>query len=264
MALPLSIAIVCKNSGATIERTLASVADLAGEIVVLDSGSTDNTLPIVMGFSPAVAVKVHKVTWQGHVKTKQAALEACSLPWILALDSDESLEPELQASVRAAVERDDPIKHGFTLNRKVWYRGRFLEHAWQPESRLRLVRRGRAHWMGIDPHDQLVLSSGNIATTVGVLSGDLRHDSIDTFISFMAKQVHYGELSAKGMLARGDRGSYWRLLTSPAIAFLKQMVLKQAFRDGWRGWLAAASTATAAAAKHAALIEMTYGREAKK
>lgn len=255
--LPVSVAIVCKNSAATIGRTLDAVKDWAADIVALDSGSTDATIPML----EAVGARVVRTEWLGHVKTKQKALEAGGgaggQPWVLSLDSDESPEPALVESIRAAVTRNDPEEggvDGYTLNRKIFYDGRFLHYAWQPERRLRLVRAGRARWQGIDPHDQLVLIDASKAP--GRLDGDLRHDSFQTFEEQFRKQVGYAKLMAGGLVAAGDRGSYWRLLTSPPSAFLKQLVLKQAWRDGWAGWLAAAATSQQALMKHAMIIEL--------
>lgn len=251
MPLPLSVAIVCKDNRATIGRTLESVRGWAGEIVALDSGSTDGTLDLLAG----AGARVLATPWLGHVKTKQRALEAATQDWVLCLDSDESVEPTLRTAVERAVGTPGTGVNGYRVNRKVWYAGGFLNHAWQPEWRLRLVRRGRAAWGGIDPHDELRMLPG--AGAPADLLGTLRHDAFTDFSEFLGKQVAYGRLSAAGLYAAGKRGRLLRLLTSPPGAFLKQMLVKQAFRDGWRGWLAATATAVAAASKHAALLELS-------
>ncbi len=250
MPAPLSVAIVCKNNEATIARTLESVQGWTSEIVALDNGSTDGTIALLQG----AGARVVPTAWMGHVKTKQAALEAARQPWVLCLDSDESVDDALRASSERAVASARDDQHGFRVNRKVWYAGGYLNHAWQPEWRLRLVRAGKAAWGGIDPHDELRLVPG--AGREEDLPGTLRHDAFTSFTDFLGKQVQYGKLTAQGLHALGQRGRVLRLATSPAGAFLKQMILKQAFMDGWRGWLAATATAVAAAAKHAALIEM--------
>jgi hypothetical protein len=105
----------------------------------------------------------------------------------------------------------------------------------------------------LDPHDRLELRSGAVED----LRGPLRHDSISTFGEFMAKQARHAQTMAASMHAEGPRGSIWKLVSSPPSAFLKQLVLKQAWRDGWPGWLAAASVGASAAMKHMALIEMS-------
>lgn len=258
MTLPLSIAIVCKNNEATIGRTLGSVRDLAGEIVALDSGSTDSTVEILRSFG----ARVERVEWMGHVRTKQAALEACTKPWILSLDSDESVEPELAVSMERAIGRDSPLRPdvaGYRVNRKVWYAGRFLERAWQPEWRLRLVQAGRARWGGLDPHDKLELTPEASARggRIQSLDGALRHDSFVDMNDHLHNQVRHARTSARSLAAAGRRGSYARLLVSPAGAMFKQLVLRRAILDGPRGWAAAGSTAAATLMKHIELIEET-------
>lgn len=260
--LPLSVAIVCKNNEATIGRTLDSVRDLAGEIVAIDSGSTDGTI----GLLERAGARVIRSEWLGHVRTKQLALEACALAWVLAIDTDEVVLPELAASIRTAVERDDPAVAGYMLNRKVFYRGRPLNFAWQPEWRARLVRRGAAAWGGLDPHDKLDLLPETRAAgkSVGKLTGDLRHDSFQTFQQHLGKQLQYSRMSAAGMLREGRRASVWRMALSPCAAMLKQLVVKQAWRDGYAGWLAAGTQAAGTLMKHMMLLEMERGAREKK
>ncbi len=244
----LSIAIVCRDNEATIGRTLESVRGLADEIVAVDSGSTDGTLSLLQG----AGARIVQTEWKGHVATKQMALEACGGDWILALDSDESALPPLRASIETAL--GGGASHaGYEVNRKVFYRGRPLNHAWQPEWRLRLVRRGACRWAGLDPHD--FLEPVERGASVGRLAGDLRHDSFETFADHFAAQVRHGRTMARSLAASGRRGSRARLILSPAGAFGKQLVLKSAWRDGLPGWLAAASAAVGAMAKHAALLE---------
>src|SRR5258705_12320300 len=108
MPLPLSIAIVCRNNEGTIGRTLESVAGLGAETVAVDSGSTDGTI----GLLERHGARVRRSEWKGHVATKQMALDACAQPWVLALDSDESLTAELRASVDASL-RVEPALDGF-------------------------------------------------------------------------------------------------------------------------------------------------------
>lgn len=275
--MSLSVVIICKNSEATIGRTLASVAGLATEIVALDSGSTDTTIAQLQ----REGARVERVQWLGHIATKQLALEAAGCDWILSIDSDESLEPDLAEAIRRFVERNDPtITPTITpaiaaarVNRKTWYAGRPLNFTWQPELRLRLVRRadvlaGLAAWGGVNPHDKLDVSykgdrqpsdparAGRPAKIVD-LPGTLRHDSFTDMRDHLSNNLRHAETSAKSLSELGETGSYWKLLTSPPGAFCKQMVLKSAWRDGWRGWAAASSTAVNTMMKHILLLERT-------
>ena len=248
--LPLSVSIVCMDNESTIRRTLESVRPLAAEIIALDSGSTDATKDILREFGATVVDQ----PWLGHVKQKQAALDLCTHPWVLHMDSDESLDPELQAAVRTAIENNDPAIHGFELNRRVWWAGKMLNHAWQPEHRLRLVRKGAAKWTGYDPHDKLELISGKSARLVGIM----RHDTVPSIAEFMHRQVSHARIAAESYQRLDRKPSVLKLITSPLGAWSKQMFIRQAWRDGWRGWCAASASAFGAAAKHMILLERSF------
>ncbi len=257
-ALPLSVALACRNNAATIGRLLDSLAPLgACEIVALDNGSTDGTIEML----ERAGATVIRGQWRGYAKTKQEVMDACTRPWILNLDSDESLEPGLAAAIADAVRRDVPGIVAYRVNRQTWYRGRPLRHAWQPEWITRLVQRGAAEWTGTEPHPRLeVRTGGRIADLGGGEGANLRHDSFATFAEHLARQATYSRLGAEALFAEGVRGSYLRLLTSPPGAFFKQLVLKRAFLDGPPGWLAAATTAAGTLMKHAILIELSQKR----
>ena len=144
---------------------------------------------------------------------------------------------------------------GYRVNRKVFFAGRFLDHCWQPEPRLRLVRRGFAAWTGIGPHDRLDLLPGSGLERD--LQGTLRHDSFRSFADHLEKQANYARLSAQALFERGERSSALQIVTTAPAAFLKQVVIKNAWRDGWRGILAAASTAAGTLMKHIVLTELS-------
>jgi hypothetical protein len=255
VALPLSISIVCCNNEQTLPRVLASIHGLASELIALDSGSTDGTIHLLR---EAGATVIHQ-PWLGFVRQKQAALDRCTQPWILHLDSDESVEPDLRRSIEEALQKNDSAASGYEVNRKVWYAGAFLRHAWQPEWRLRLVRQGRARWTGHDPHDAMELLPGHESSTTHRLAGDLRHDSMgDGICAFLRKQADHARVAAAAQRLRSRRGSVARLTFSPLAEFAKQMVLRSAWRDGWRGWVAASASSLATAMKHAALLEASH------
>ena len=246
----LSVSIVCKDSAATIGRTLDSIKNLGAEIVAVDSGSTDGTIELLT----QAGASVIRSDWLGYIRTKQKSLEACTREWVLCIDSDESVEPELGAAIRARL-GEPGYPAGFEFNRQTYYKGRPLRYVWQPEWRLRLVRRVQAKWGGFDPHDQLQLAPG--ARSVR-LPGILRHDSFPTFAEHMRKQWLHATTMASSLHNAGVRGSYFRLLTSPSSAMFKQLILKRAVLDGYPGVLAAASTALASLIKHATLIELDH------
>lgn len=245
------MAIICKDAARTIERTLVAVTGWADEVVALDSGSTDGTLDLLDRYG----ARVIPVEWKGFVRTRQESIDACTHDWVLCLDADESPDEAMRRSIDDFVRQTaaDAGVAGAMLNRKIWYRGRPLDHAWQPERRLRLIHRGRARSGGLDPHAELVADAG---MRVGAVAGTLRHDGFETFADQLAKDLGYARTMARSLHARGQKGKCSRIVTSPLGAFFKQMVLKQAWRDGWPGWCAAASTAAATLAKHIMLVEL--------
>ncbi len=252
---PLVVTVTCFNNEATIARTLDSVRPLTDSILCVDSGSTDATVRLCEERGANV---IHQ-PFLGYVKQKQFALDrAAELrpDWILHLDSDESLEHALQSAVRRAIADDDPAVGGYEINRKVFYAGKLLEHAWQPEWRLRLVRSGQAHWCGYDPHDKLELTDPSLR--VERLKGDCRHDSIPSMSAFLARQVSHARIAAESYRAMGRTGKPSKIITSPIGAFTKQMLRCRAYKDGWRGWAAAGATGVGAMMKHIILLEQTH------
>jgi glycosyltransferase involved in cell wall biosynthesis len=259
--MPLSVAVVCRSNQATIGPVIAAARLLLartgqGELIAVDSGSVDATIPMLEG----AGARIVRTPWLGHVRTKQLALDEASKGlegrgWVLCLDSDEPPDEALMTGIARVVASDDPAVSGCRMNRRIWYRGRYLMHAWQPEWRLRLVRPGRAAWTGQDPHDRLEVTDGG---RVLDLEGTLRHDSFVTFVEHLSKQVSHAKVAAAGMHRAGERTTAWRMATSPVGAFLKQVVLKGAWRDGYAGWLAAGSTAAGSLMKHMALLELQH------
>lgn len=255
---PLAVTVTCFNNEQTIARTLDSVAALGARVICVDSGSTDATAELCRDRG---AVVIHQ-PFLGYVKQKQFALDEAAklnLAWTLHLDSDESLEADLRSSVRDAIAADEPAIHGYEINRKVFYCGRLLQHAWQPEWRLRLVRTGKARWTGYDPHDKLELTAAG--GRVEKLRGDCRHDSIPSMAEFLARQVSHARIAAESYRSMGRRGKPSKIITSPVGAFAKQMIRCGAYRDGWRGWCAAGATGAAALMKHIVLLEKTRAAE---
>ena len=251
--------IPCKNNTRTIGRVLESVRGLATQLVVVDSGSTDDTMDLVLACKQWVGddrceVVLIETTWRGYVRTKQLALEACTHEYTLWLDSDEPVTPELADGIRTAM--TEGIDAG-KVNRKVEYQGKILEHCWQPEHRLRFVRtelakQDKARFAG-KTHDYLEVDA---PVKPELIPGTLIHNSFDTFAQHLESQRHYSFIFAQALHKQGKKGSAWKILTSPPGAFLKQLVLKGSWRDGYAGWLCAGTSAAGALMKHMMLYEM--------
>lgn len=250
--LPLSVAVVTLNEEANLPRLLASIAGLAAEIVVLDSGSTDRTESLAR----AAGARFEVAPWNGFIVQKNRALDLCTQPWVLCIDADEALSPELQASLRELFkEGRDPAGDGFSMSRRTWYLGAWIWHAWYPEWRLRLLRRGAGRWGGLDPHDKL-----EVAGPTARLDGDLLHYSFRDLQDHLQRTIRYSRMMADSYAAQGRPFRWYYLLLSPWVAIFKHLVLKQGWRDGWRGWLVSIIRGIDVFAKYAFLLEKQLTR----
>lgn len=245
----LTVTVLTFNNARTIERTMRVSKSLTDRILVVDSGSTDGTQEIVRAHGGEIIER----PWPGYIAQKQFALEQVQTPWMLSLDSDESPESDLAASIREAVRQDDASVAGYDVNRRVWWAGKPLVHTWQPEWRTRLVRPERAQWAGYDPHDRL-----DVDGKTQRLRGNLRHDAFDGVADLIRKQLSHGLVAGQSYYEMNKRVSLTNLLISPPAAVIKQLVLRGGWRDGWRGWLGAFGTGVQATVKHMRLIELAH------
>jgi glycosyltransferase involved in cell wall biosynthesis len=244
--LPLSVAVITLNEEENLSRCLESVRDLVSEIVVIDSGSTDRTREIAEQFE--AVFEVHP--WQGFAAQKTLALQRCVQPWVLCLDADEALTPELAAAIRERFAGGEPSEDGFSINRLNFYLGEWIRHAWYPEWRLRLARRKSARWVGPAVHEKLEVQG---ATTR--LTGDLLHFPFRDLQDHLQHWIKYARIMADDSARQGRDFHWYDLVLSPWLAFFKRLILKQGWRDGWRGWLIAFSNLIYVFAKHAFVLE---------
>jgi len=214
-------------------RLIDSVADWSRRTLVVDSGSTDGTVEYCRERGCEV---VHRA-WEGMLAQRAFCLEqAAPHAWILLLDSDESVEPDLRESILHAMRGNDPAIDAYELNRKVFFEGDWLHHTFQPEHRVRLVRGGRGRVAGSGPTGRGIHDRIEVPGRVGRLTGVLRHDSWFDLEDFWTRSIRYSRDAAR----TGERGGgVADVLFRPGLAFIKQYVLRQGFRDGWRGFLMA-------------------------
>ena len=250
--LPLSVAIITLNEERNLPRCLESIRELAAEIVVIDSGSTDGTRAAAERFG--AFFEVHP--WQGQIAQVGVALKRCTQPWVLCLDADEALSPELSDSIRRIFSGGEPSVNGFSINRRTCYLGRWIDHVWYPEWRLRLARRNVAEWIGREPH--YVLS---VPGATARLDGDLLHYSFRDLQDHLHKSIKWARMSAYGSETEARSFPWAGIVISPGWAFFRMLVFKQAWRDGWRGWLIAGVTMVGTFAKYAFIQERRWAKE---
>ena len=221
---PLSVAIITLNAASQLEDCLKS-ACFADDIVVVDSGSTDGT----QALAERLGARVIAQDWLGFGPQKQFAVTAAHHNWVLCLDADERVSPELQSSIKN--ELKNPSTAAFRFARCNRFLGRYLKHGeGYPDWSLRLFDRRQARWSADAVHEKVETLSA-----VGDLSGDLLHESAESLSSYLSKQNRYTTLAAEMALAAGKRASFPRIALSPIIRFIKFYFVRQGFRDGLPG-----------------------------
>ena len=227
----LSVVVIALNEEDRIRDCLASVA-WADEIVVVDAGSDDKTVAIAREFTDHVVVH----PWQGFAAQKNFGIERATGEWVLSLDADEQVEPELRAEIAAAIENPRSFV-GFRLARKNMMWGRWIRHGrLYPDWQLRLFRRGRGRFL-----DRAVHESVSVDGPVGRLSTPLLHYSYRDVSDFLRRADRYATLAADEWSRAGRRRRFHplALMTAPVGRFLSMYVLHRGFLDGWRGFLLA-------------------------
>ena len=228
----LSVIIITKNEAANIRSCLESVA-WADEIIVVDSGSTDTTVEICR----ELRAKVFVDNWPGFGMQKNRALDHATCPWVLSIDADERVTPELRAEIEAALAT--PQAYGYRIPRLSSFCGRFMRHSgWRPDYVLRLFRRDKGRFS-----DALVHESVQIAGRVTELRQDLLHYSYRDFDDVLFKLNDYTSAASNMLERRGKRGGLAQAIFHGAWAFFRTYVLRAGFLDGREGFMLAVMNA---------------------
>jgi glycosyltransferase involved in cell wall biosynthesis len=243
--LPLSVVLITHNAAAQLPECLASVA-FADEVLVVDSGSSDGTAALAERYGARVLDK----EWLGFGRQKQFAVEQAANDWVLCLDADERVSPELAASLVRALEA--PAAPVYRMARRNRFLGRWLAHGegypdWSP----RLFDRRQARWSDDTVHEKVLYT-----VTPGVLAGDLLHESAEDLGRYLDKQNRYTTLAAQELHRRGSRAGLAELLLSPLVRFVKFYVLRLGFLDGLPGLVHVSIGCMNSFMKYAKLIEL--------
>ena len=230
--MSLSVAIVAMDEEANIGRTLASVR-WADEIVLVDSGSKDRTREIAR----EQGVRVIEEPWRGYVAQKQYAVELCTKDWVLLLDADEELSPELAEEIRRAL-ADPGETNGFWLPRKNLFLGRWMRHGgFYPDPKLRLFRNGIGFVTGHDPHDRCELKSA-VPPRTRQFKNAIVHYTYPTLSYYIAHMNRYSSLGADLAISEGKRSfSVADIVIRPMATFFYNYAVRLGFLDGREGLL---------------------------
>ncbi len=233
MRKTLSVAMIAMNEEANLPRTLESVR-WADEIVVVDSGSKDRTLEIAQSFG----AKTSYHDFGGHGEQKNVAIDLCTSDWILLLDADEVLTPELQQEIRTLL-GDEPKYGAYWIPRLNLIFGRWMRHGgFYPDRKLRLFKRGSARLSeGVGPH-----STPQFGGPKGKLRGDMLHYAYPNMVIYLEHMNRYSSEIAQ-LLVRDGRNSkslgafLWNAVANPAATFIYNYIFRLGFLDGREGLL---------------------------
>ena len=229
----LSVIIITKNEGLNIRACLESVA-WADEIIVVDSGSQDDTVAICREFTPHVYVH----DWPGFGAQKNRALNYASKDWVLSLDADERVSPELRRDIESALGAAN-VADAYSIPRLSNYCGRFMHHSgWYPDYVLRLFRRKHAHFSDDLVHERLLVRGAT-----GQLDNMLLHYAFENLEEVLHKVNQYSSAGAQMMQQRGRQATLSGAVLRGIWSFMRTDVLRAGFLDGREGFMLAVSNA---------------------
>jgi glycosyltransferase involved in cell wall biosynthesis len=232
--------VIAFNEEQKIEACLHSLA-VCDQLLLIDSHSTDRTRELAL----ASGARVIERDWPGYRSQREFAIEAAEHDWILFLDADEQLSPELARELETLKASADIARcAAYEMPFSTLYYGRYLRHGdWYPDRHTRLFDRRRTGMGGHEIHEKLVPRG-----PVGRLRGAVLHDSYDGIDDQLEKLSRYARLMADALHSRGRRGSWLQVFLNPAWRFVRGYVVRLGFLDGWRGLVVA-------------LVEARYVRE---
>jgi len=246
MANRLTVIVPCRNEQENIGACLDSARDLADELIVADSGSTDATLDIVDQLG---GCRVIRREYVNYASFNNWAVPQARHPWVLVLDADERLTPELAREIRQLLSGEPP-RDGYQIRRRNFFLGREVRHSgWGRDWVLRLFRRDLSRHRNRRVHAGVEVSTGN----VGRLNGAMLHYTVSDLSHFVARMNRYSTWSALDMRDQGRRTSLLGVLARPGMKLIGCYLLRDGFLDGTAGLLVSCLTAHYTLLKYAKL-----------
>lgn len=250
---PLSVTIIALNEEKNITRAIESVRGFAQEVLVVDSGSTDQTTAIARH----LGAKVISNPWRGFGQQKNFAQSQAVYDWVLNIDADEEVSPELAIEIQQALERDESKSiRGYSVPRLSKYLGKWIRHGgWYPNRLLRLAHRRHSSWSEPEVHEEWVVKG-----SVLPLKNDLLHYPFRDIRDQIATNLRFSFLGSQTLRKKGRKPSFGKLLWKPIGKFIETYWIKQGFRDGTAGFIISVNAAHSIFLKYAYLFEGEEGR----
>lgn len=225
----VSVVIITKDEERNIGACLESIK-WADEIVVVDSGSKDKTREICEEYGAKVFIE----EWLGFGRQKNKAIEKTKNEWILNLDADEKVTPELTAEIAEVLDEKVEL-NGFYIPRKNFFASRWIRHGgWYPDYNLRLFRKSKGRFRERHVHEKVILEG-----KVGYLKNPIEHHTYSSIKEFLQRQDLYSDLAAQEMFNAGKKSRFYDILFRPTWTFFQMYFLRAGFLDGYYGFLLA-------------------------
>lgn len=251
---PVSVCIITFNEESRIRDCLESVK-WADEIIVVDSFSTDKTVDICKEYTE----RVYRRAWGGNIDQKNHTIGLATKDWLLCLDADERLSPELTKEIQNVLKSRDTAD-GFFFPRRSSYLGRWIFHGdWYPDYQLRLFKRGRGRWQGTNPHGRV-----SVEGKTQYMKHDLYHFNYRNLSHQLKTIDNYSDIFSGIMIERNKSFSLFQLIFRPLYKFIKVYILKRGFLDGLPGFILAITNAFYIFVKYVKLWERTHGNGREK
>lgn len=249
--IKLSAVIITLNEENNIARCIESLKGVADEILVVDSLSKDKTREICESYG----VRFVEQKFLGYVEQKNFALKLATFDYVLSLDADEALDESLQKEILKI--KNNFSQDGYEFNRLTQYNGFWVRHCgWYPDTKIRLVKKDKAQWVGNNPHDTLVVNG-----SVSKIPGDLLHYSYDSISAHVLQTNKFSTIEAKSLYDRGKRATIFKIVTRPPFQFFKDYILKKGFLDGHYGFIICFINSLYVLLKYSKMMDMQLNKK---
>lgn len=249
--IKLSAVIITLNEEKNIGRCLDSLKGVADEIIVVDSLSTDKTREICEKYD----VRFIEQKFLGYIEQKNFALKLSTHEYVLSLDADEALDNKLKNEIVKL--KLDFAMDGYKFNRLTGYNGFWVRHCgWYPDTKIRLVKKEKAHWAGTNPHDSLIVNG-----SVGKIEGDLLHYSYDSISAHVLQTNKFSTIEAQALFRQGKRSTLFKIVSRPPYQFFKDYFLRKGFLDGHYGFIICFINSLYVLLKYSKMMDMQLNKK---
>ncbi len=250
--MDISVVIITKNEAHIIGKTLQSLESVTRDIVIVDSGSTDETVAICKQFNATVI----ETGWSGYGNNKNKGIQASKNDWILSLDADEAIDETLAQSLKQLKPAHD--EEVFDIRFKNFFCNKWIRFGeWGFDWHIRLFNRKKVQWNDSKVHEELIFPRGVKKTK---LKGNIMHYTVQNMQEYDAKTDHYARMNARKYIEAGKRSNFLKQYFSPVFAFIQHYIFRLGFLDGNEGFIIAKTTARYTFLKYHYLNEMNKNK----